>query len=425
MLNQVTDFLSDLLNEYDLHFKNSSVEYSEDYDYTSDLAFKASRLKIDASISYYYDILSLTEVTEFNNLVLLHYKSYADMTRTDFGSSIASLEQLWDMYDGILREFRSVVVNLDTMEIVLSPFKKFFGLNELEETKENYIRCLIDNAKNVEITDKLDGSMQQARYYNGSIIMSGSKALDPKRSWRLTKGYEYIKSRSGYEYLLKDYPDYTFIFEFIDEQDRHIVLYDEKDYGLHLIGARNSLTGVELSYKDIVNLAHKYDLPTIKIFNTTFSEVISNLASKKSDEAEGFVLNIDSTRVKVKYDDYVAINKILMSLSSPNTVIRMIECDRFDDLLSKVPEVYKEMIMINARLVFEYIRFLDSESDMYLKENYSENKKEFMIGVDKNVPKYLRHYVKNKYRGIKNNYLKNGNNSYVKLDHIKEILGVE
>ena len=47
----------------------------------------------------------------------------------------------------------------------------------------------ISKAFCVEFSDKLDGSMQSARYYNGQIVMSGSQAVDPSQSWRLRDGY--------------------------------------------------------------------------------------------------------------------------------------------------------------------------------------------------------------------------------------------
>ena len=74
-------------------------------------------------------------------------------------------------------------------KIVLCPFAKFFNINELEETSLENIQSRVDNAKTVEISNKLDGSMQSATWYNGQIIMAGSQSIDPNMSWRLQDGY--------------------------------------------------------------------------------------------------------------------------------------------------------------------------------------------------------------------------------------------
>ena len=54
------------------------------------------------------------------------------------------------------------------------------------------IRNRISNSKKVEITNKLDGSNQNYRWYRGEVVGSGSQALDIKESWRLKRGYQLL-----------------------------------------------------------------------------------------------------------------------------------------------------------------------------------------------------------------------------------------
>lgn len=75
-----------------------------------------------------------------------------------------------------------MVINLKTEEIVIAPFKKFRNLNECPENDIKVVTEEIKNAKTVEITNKLDGSMQCVRWYNGEIFMSGSQAINPDMS---------------------------------------------------------------------------------------------------------------------------------------------------------------------------------------------------------------------------------------------------
>lgn len=101
-----------------------------------------------------------------------------------------------------------MVIDLEKECIVLAPFAKFFNINELEETNLENVQKRISKAKNVEFSDKLDGSMQSARWYDGRIVMAGSQALDPKASWRLQDGYRMINSLPGYGELLRKYNKY-------------------------------------------------------------------------------------------------------------------------------------------------------------------------------------------------------------------------
>ena len=121
-------------------------------------------------------------------------------------------EELWNKYDGFYRECRSIVIDIVNDKIVLCPFAKFFNINELEETSLENIQSRIDNAKTVEFSNKLDGSMQSATWYNGQIVMAGSQSIDPNMSWRLQDGCKMIYQLPGYERMLREYPQYHFLF---------------------------------------------------------------------------------------------------------------------------------------------------------------------------------------------------------------------
>ena len=83
---------------------------------------------------------------------------------------------------------------------------------------------------------------------------------------------------------------------------------------------------------------------------------MNELDDKSSDEAEGFVINIDGYKAKVKYNDYVHIHKALSKLSSINLIIRSIADDKYDDLLSKLPIAYHDNVKRVAAIVTDYIK---------------------------------------------------------------------
>lgn len=361
----------------------------------------------------YEDLISCLEMNQWDNLLLIRYARYSNVYD---GEIDTSGEDFWDRYGGFYRECRSVVIDVINDSIVLAPFKKFFNINELEETSLDNIERRISTAKCVEFSNKLDGSMQSATWYDGKIIMAGSQAIDPNNSWRLQDGYRMINSRPGYKEMLQANPRYTFIFEYISLKDAHVVKYSKDQEGLYLIGVRNNRNGKEFSYDLVLGTASFYDIPTTEIFEKTLNHVMAELDDKSSDEAEGFVVNIDGYKVKVKYNDYVHIHKALSKLSSINLIIKSIADDTFDDLLSKLPVAYHDNVKRVANIVINYIQETEHTVREYFNAAPKDDRKEFMIWVDANIPRKYRGFCKSLYLGKPINVIKKHDNSgYLKL----------
>lgn len=300
-------------------------------------------------------------------------------------------------------------------------FRKFFNLNELEETNEENINKRIENASLIEFSNKLDGSMQTATWYNNQIVMAGSQAINPEKSWRLQDGYRMIQALPGYEQMLKMHPNFTFIFEYISLQDAHVVKYKKEQEGLYLIGIRDNLTGHGLSYHKVIDIANHFNIPTTVLFDKTLGQILNELDDKNSEEAEGFVINIDGYKVKVKYNDYVHIHKALSKLSSINLIIRSIADDQYDDLLSKLPAAYHDSVKKVAAIVFRYIKDTERTANEYFQQAPKTSQKEFMIWIDRNVPKKFRGFCRELYFGKEINVIKfnqSGDPKYLKLNQM-------
>lgn len=375
----------------------------------------------DLNIKEYIELISPLQINQEGSLILIRYGRYSDVFG---GENDITNDNFWDLYGGFYKECRSLVVDIKNNEIVLSPFKKFRNLNEGEENQTDTIKEKIKTAKCVEITDKLDGSMQSARYYKGNIIMSGSQSLDKNKSWRLEDGYRILNKNNNYIKMIKENPDYTFIFEYITLKDAHVVCYGKEDEGLYLLGVRNVFTGEQLSYKKVKVYADKYYVKMTKIFNKTLEDIMKDTQKYKSHEKEGYVVNIDGHFVKIKCDDYVEIHKILSNISSINLIIKHIADNTFDDLVSKVPEAYKNRVIKIANLVFKYIKITDSKVNKYYLKAPKGSRKEFMIWTEENVPKDIKSYVRNNYLGKINNYIKGGNKNNPSYKKLKD-MGVD
>lgn len=417
VLNLKKDFINQYnIIDYDKHEYSSCVEY---------WAYKV----IDKHPEY-YEILNPVQTNQYNNLVLLRYGFYSDV----FGGEYDYVE-FWDSFDGIYRHCRSVVIDVENDEIVILPFDKFFNLNEREETNENVVRQKISEAlkndfSDIDITNKLDGSMQCARYYKGNFIMSGSQSINPEQSWRLKDGYSMLND--NYKKLLRDFPDYTFIFEYISKEDMHVVDYNEDMYGLHLIGSRNVKNGLLSTHTTLRVLAKNYNVKISEHHHISFDDMLNSLSKYKSNEKEGYVIHIsndnDDYFVKIKCDDYLQMHKILSATTSVNLIIKNIGDETFDDFISKVPEKYRNRVWEIANKIFKYNSTLKLIFDDYCKEvdKIDGDLKEKMIWITNHVSKevqgQVREYVKSSKKH--NNFVKKKHGNYIKLLEVENYLNI-
>lgn len=375
-------------------------------EYSNCIEYWASKFKD------FNEMFSPLIINEHKDFVLIRY----NLMDTD--------AKFWNKYNGLYRECRSIVLDKQNDCIVLSPFRKFFNLNETEETAEKLIRQHITLATNVEVSDKMDGSMQSARYYNGNIVLAGTRALDPEQSFRVQIGYSLLDD--NYRRMLQDNPDYTFIFELICKEDQHVVIYQEDQRGLYLIGMRNVLTGEELAYAKVIATAKSYGVKHTIIFNKTLDELLMSLDDKRSDEAEGFVIDIDGYKVKLKYNDYLTIHHMLKKIVSTNVIIKCIDDGTWDDVRSKMPEAYRADADIVANDVKAYVRMMRAKINKLYKDCCNAcavdvDRKTFAMYVISNHKKYA-HYLINMFDGKENNFIHSRFGRYLRYREIKDLL---
>jgi hypothetical protein len=143
------------------------------------------------NLSKWIEELNINEFNNFRAKVILNHLPEKNLVLIKYSLTSAGLD-LWDNPNSVLREMRSLVIDLKNEEIVLAPFRKFFNMNETEETAYEVIVEKIKNASNIEFSNKLDGSMQSARFYRGEIVMSGSGAIEPEASEQLAEGISWM-----------------------------------------------------------------------------------------------------------------------------------------------------------------------------------------------------------------------------------------
>ena len=168
------------------------------------------------------------------------------------------------------------------------------------------------------------------------------------------------------------------------------------------------MTGVTYDYNTVIKTAASYPgVKTTEVYKKSFSEVLDSLNKVRGNDAEGYVVNIDGFRVKIKYDDYLAMKNLMERKSVGKAVIRAIANGNFDDIYSRIPDNNKKLALMVAERVNEWV----SDKDTKVHEYYNTfskitDTKEFMITVSKMVPKPYQSYVRMLYKGESYNYLK-------------------
>lgn len=357
----------------------------------------------------YNNFLNCIDTTSYNNLCLVKYSMIKG------GDS-----DLYTNPNSIYREMRGLTIDLDNNEIVLCPFRKFFNINELDETNISIVTDKIAKARTMDITNKLDGSMLSATWYNNTLVLGGTGSLDEKRNERLAECREWFTN--GYLQLVKDNYDYTFMFEHISHKDKHIVAYSEQEQGLYLVGARNKYNGVLKTYKELNVLATEYDIPITDYETKSLNELMNSVSDFEGTEKEGWVIHVDHDMYKLKCDDYVQIHYILYALSG-NNVVKAIVKGTFDDIISKVPEELRPRIYEYSDVVYEYMRKAEYAIEYYYNQykDISEQA-DFGKAIVSNVPKIFRAYMFNKRYGQEYNLIQNFHGHILRFEELQNLL---
>ena len=237
----------------------------------------------DKIIKSVLDVFKALDVTCYSHYALFKYKGYIELGDLGYGSNF------FEIYNGLYRECRSIVFDLKNDTIELASLSKFKNYNEDEDSwKADNIWKKYDNASgNFYITNKMDGSYQQYRYdvREDEIIGSGSSALDRNESWRLSEGYSLLTD--GHKRMFKDFPDWTFIFEYISPKNPVVVKYTKEQEGLYLLAARNVNDGSEMTFSELKGKASWYSIKITENYADSLSEVLSQTGKYTSDEKEG------------------------------------------------------------------------------------------------------------------------------------------
>ena len=248
--------------------------------------------------------------------------------------------------------------------VVARPFKKFFNLSEVEGEIPDLP---------FEVFEKMDGSLGIFFWYEGNPVFAsrGSFTSDQsKAGWEMLKEMEYGDLKK----------EITYLFEIIYPENRIVVDYGDQEK-LVLLGAIETSSGKEIPYEDLKKGLNGFEL----VKKWTNKKSIPDLVKENDSVREGYVLRFsNSFRVKVKFEEYCRLHKIITNVSNVDIWEKLKEGSGLDEILDKVPdefygwvkktendlkEKYQDILEESEEIIYSIQKKLgDSERRIYAEE---------------------------------------------------------
>lgn len=216
-------------------------------------------------------------------------------------------------WDDVTRAARGLILNRETGEVIAKPWPKFFNLSEHETIPDGpaFVR------------EKMDGSLGIVFHYDGR--------------WHVATRGSFTSEQARYAARWiagKDFPlGYTHLFEIIYPENRIVVDYGEFE-GLVYLESLNLETG----------------RPSEAAFWPDKAEFIGVMKPEAlpqhKDNAEGYVLYWPEHdfRVKVKFEEYVRLHKIMTEYSMRRLWEHVSAGGELKSMIQGVPDEFYEQV---------------------------------------------------------------------------------
>lgn len=217
-----------------------------------------------------------------------------------------------DFADPIVQEARGIIIDLETLNVVCWPFRKFGNYNESYADKIDW--------NTARVQDKIDGSIIKLWWNktegkwqfstNGTINAETALANQMTQETFL----DVIKKADNYNEIVLRLADlskyHTFIFELVSPETQVVVKYPVSH--LYHIGTRNNLSGREIDFDIGIEKPKEYFLKSLDDCLSAAYDL------NKSDDGlihdvkkEGFVVIDDNwNRIKIKSPDYLMLHRM-------------------------------------------------------------------------------------------------------------------
>lgn len=236
----------------------------------------------------------LEELRKRVDLGLIGARPNGRLTIFDY-TNHCMFERAWDEFT---MQARGLVLD-DQGKIIARPWRKFFNVNERPETKLEALP-----AETPELSDKMDGSMIIV-FHDGDAWRAITRFCWENPQTKYANAWLEM-----YDHFL--YPENTYMFELIAPWNRLVIPYEKAE--MILLGIVNTASGEDSSYAQVTDYAKKRGMKAVKFETRPLSEI--SLLDPKVRDREGYVARYSNgLRVKLKYQQYMILHKILTGLS--------------------------------------------------------------------------------------------------------------
>lgn len=285
----------------------------------------------------------------------------------------AQYEKLWNE---ITLACRGLILD-NKMNIIARPFQKFFNLSEMEA--ETLPKCSFN------VYDKMDGSLGILYWLDDKPYIATRGSFTSEQA---LKGTTILHSKYQHIFPKLDRTK-TYLFEIIYPENRIVV-----DYGsiedLVLLAIVNTQTGTNEQLQDIgFTLVNKYN----------GVKDIHNLKQLEEDNKEGFVVEYENGfRVKVKFDEYLRLHKLVTMVSNITVWEHMMNELPFDELIDRVPDEFYTWVKETKNKLTQQFDSIENECKKNFK-TFDTDKETALYFMSCNHPNVL--FSMWKYRNYK------------------------
>lgn len=305
-----------------------------------------------------------------SNLVIANYTP-AQTFRREYKYGIPGDESTRysvNAWDTVTLSSRGLIFHKDSGKIVARPMPKFFNFGQSETDK-------IATDGPIEVTEKEDGSMGVLyKAPDGRFAVSTRGSMHSEQAEHATALY-----RARYDLSWVPDEDHTFIFEIIYPEGHIVVDYGDMD-DLILIAVVNKTTGRSVNREQLE--AFGYPGPVVPIYS--FPTFMSVFEAEQTPGHEGFVVRfVDSDeRLKIKFDDYIALHKMRFNLSRKTVWEVMSSGIDIDTWITQFPDEFASDIRVwesefnakydellsESRVIFSELAHLTSDRRSFAQE---------------------------------------------------------
>ena len=281
-----------------------------------------------------------------DNYIIVNKHPTADLYIYNY-SQKAQYDRVWNEWT---LACRGLILD-GNYQVVARPFQKFFNLGEHENQE-------IPNEP-FEVFEKMDGSV-------GILYWLDDAERRPKPHIATRGSFASEQSQVATEMLHTQYADViplldkskTYLFEIIYPENR-IVLDYGNERKLVLLAIVDTETGIEIPLENIgFETAKRYD----------GLNDLSKLKELEEDNKEGFVVKFKSGyRLKVKFDEYQRIHRIITQVSTLNIWEYLKAGQDLLPLLDRVPDEFYDWVKITHAKLLESFAEIEAQAKLDFK----------------------------------------------------------